>query len=110
MRRRGKVADESLGMLLRLVKGECVEHAGRRIRVTPPCSTPGGPDILVAGGSRAEARRAARYGLGFISQTDSPTLAEFYETECRANGHEPGMMQLPLRDALTAVFVADDVD
>jgi hypothetical protein len=45
-----------------------------------------------------------------ISQTDSPGLKEFYESECRANGHEPGVMQFPLPGAPTTVFVADDVD
>ena len=33
-----------------------------------------------------------------------------YENECRANGHEPGFVQLPADGAPTAVFVADDVD
>ena len=52
----------------------------------------------------------ARYGLGFISQTDSPGLKEFYEAQCRAHGHEPGIIQFPVRGSPTAVFVADDVD
>jgi hypothetical protein len=33
-----------------------------------------------------------------------------YESECRANGHQPGTMQLPASGAPTTVFVADDVD
>ena len=66
--------------------------------------------MLVAGGSKAAARRAAKYGLGFISQTDSPALKEFYESECRASGHEPGVIQFPVPGAPTTVFVADDVD
>ena len=66
--------------------------------------------MLVAGGSRAAARRAAKYGLGFISQTDSPGLKEFYEAQCRANGFEPGVMQFPVPGAPTTVFVADNVD
>jgi hypothetical protein len=65
--------------------------------------------MLVAGGSRAAARRAAKYGLGFISQTDSPSLKSFYESECRDNAHEPGVMQFPLPGAPTTVFVADEV-
>ena len=72
--------------------------------------TAGGPYMLVAGGSRAAARRAARHGLGFISQTASPGLKEFYESECRANGHAPGVIQFPVPGAPTTVFVADDVD
>ena len=107
---RGRRADESLALLRRLLAGEPVELDGRRIHVTPAPATPGGPYMLIAGGSKAAARRAAKYGLGFISQTDSPALKDFYEAECRANGHEPGVIQFPTPDAPTTVFVADDVD
>jgi alkanesulfonate monooxygenase SsuD/methylene tetrahydromethanopterin reductase-like flavin-dependent oxidoreductase (luciferase family) len=110
MHQRGKLAEESLALLRRLLRGELVEYQGRRIHVTPPPATKGGPLMLIAGGSRAAARRAAKYGLGFISQTASPGLKEFYETECRANGHEPGVIQFPVAGAPTTVFVADDVD
>lgn len=66
--------------------------------------------MLVAGGSKAAARRAAKFGLGFISQTDSPELKKFYESVCRAHGREPGVIQLPAPNAPTTVFVADDVN
>lgn len=110
MHQRGKLADESRSLVLRLLKGEAVDHNGRRIHVTPVCATPGGPSILVAGGSKAAARRAATYGLGFISQTDSPGLKDFYEAQCRAGGHGPGVVQFPVPGAPTTAFVADDVD
>jgi alkanesulfonate monooxygenase SsuD/methylene tetrahydromethanopterin reductase-like flavin-dependent oxidoreductase (luciferase family) len=110
MHQRGRLADESLALVLRLLKGQAVEHDGRDIHVTPGCATPGGPYMLVAGGSKSAARRAAKYGLGFISQTDSPALKDFYEEQCRAGGHDPGVMQFPVPGAPTAVFVADDVD
>jgi len=110
MQNRGKLADESLALILRLLKGEAVEHDGRRIHVTPRCATTGGPYMLVAGGSKAAARRAARYGLGFISQTDSPALKDFYEAECRSGGFDPGVVQFPVPGAPTTVFVADNVD
>ncbi|APE18857.1 luciferase [Mycobacterium sp. WY10] len=109
-RRRGKLADESLALLRGLLQGEPVDYDGRRIHVTPPPVTPGGPHMLIAGGSTAAARRAARYGLGFISQVASPELKVMYEAECRANGVEPGMVQFPVEGAPTTVFVADDVD
>lgn len=108
--RRGRLADESLALLRRLLTGEPVDLDGRRIHVTPAPATAGGPYVLIAGGSRAAARRAAKHGLGFISQTESPELKEFYEAECRASGHEPGVIQFPVPGAPTAVFVADDVD
>lgn len=109
-RRRGAIADESLALLRRLLTGEPIQIEGRRVQVSPPPASPGGPYMLIAGGSKAAARRAARNGLGFISQIASGQLKEFYENECRANGFEPGMMQFPVEGAPTTVFVADDVD
>ena len=108
MTTRGRVADEILAVLGPLVRGESVEFRGRSVRVTPPCGSVNGPMVLIAGGSKAAARRAGRYGLGFVSQTDLPGLKEFYEEQCRAHGHEPGMIQFPVRDAPTAVFVAEN--
>jgi alkanesulfonate monooxygenase SsuD/methylene tetrahydromethanopterin reductase-like flavin-dependent oxidoreductase (luciferase family) len=110
MHQRGKLADESLALLRLLLRGDPVDVGGRRIHITPAPATPGGPYLLIAGGSEASARRAAKYGFGFISQTDSTELKEFYEAECRANGHQPGVTQFPVPDAPTTVFVADDVD
>jgi alkanesulfonate monooxygenase SsuD/methylene tetrahydromethanopterin reductase-like flavin-dependent oxidoreductase (luciferase family) len=107
---RGRVADEMLAVLSRLVRGEPVEYRGRRVRVTPRCGSAAGPLMMIAGGSTAAARRAATHGLGFISQTDSPGLRDCYESQCRAAGHEPGILQFPVPGAPTAVFVADDVD
>jgi alkanesulfonate monooxygenase SsuD/methylene tetrahydromethanopterin reductase-like flavin-dependent oxidoreductase (luciferase family) len=110
MATRGRVADEILDVLDDLLHGNAVEYRGRRVRVTPPCTSADGPPMMIAGGSRAAARRAATHGLGFISQTDSPGLKEFYESQCRAAGHEPGSVQFPVLGAPTAAFVADDVD
>jgi alkanesulfonate monooxygenase SsuD/methylene tetrahydromethanopterin reductase-like flavin-dependent oxidoreductase (luciferase family) len=107
---RGRVANEMLAVLSSLVRGEPVEYHGRRVRVTPPCGSAAGPLMMLAGGSKAAARRAATHGLGFISQTDSPGLREYYESQCRAAGHEPGIVQFPVPDTPTTVFVADDVD
>jgi alkanesulfonate monooxygenase SsuD/methylene tetrahydromethanopterin reductase-like flavin-dependent oxidoreductase (luciferase family) len=110
MATRGRAADEILAAVRPLVRGETVEHRGREVRVTPPCESAGGPLVLIAGGSKAAARRAGTHGLGFISQTDSPGLKEFYEAQCRAHGHEPGVIQFPAKDTPTTVFVADDLD
>ena len=62
--------------------------------------------VLIAGGSKAAARRAGTHGFGFVSQTALPGLKEFYESQCRAHGHEPGMIQFPVEGAPTTVFVA----
>jgi alkanesulfonate monooxygenase SsuD/methylene tetrahydromethanopterin reductase-like flavin-dependent oxidoreductase (luciferase family) len=110
MATRGRVADETMAILGGLVRGEAVEYQGRRVRVTPACASATGPVMMIAGGSRAAARRAAVHGLGFISQTDSPDLKEFYESQCRAAGHQPGSVQFPVSGVPTVVFVADDVD
>ena len=65
---------------------------------------------MLAGGSQAAVKRAAKHGLGLVLQTNQAGLKELYENECRAHGHEPGFIQLPADNAPTAVFVADDVD
>jgi alkanesulfonate monooxygenase SsuD/methylene tetrahydromethanopterin reductase-like flavin-dependent oxidoreductase (luciferase family) len=108
MATRGRVADEMLAVLGPLLRGEAVEYRGRTVRVTPPCGSANGPMMLIAGGSKAAARRAGTHGLGFISQTDSPGLKDYYEEQCRAHGHEPGMIQFPVKGSPTAVFVASD--
>ncbi|MCD9624290.1 LLM class flavin-dependent oxidoreductase [Rhabdothermincola sp. EGI L10124] len=108
--RRGKIAEEKLGVLLAAKTGEPFEHEGRHIHVTPAPVTPGGPTISWGGGSLPAARRAGRHGIGFFGQKEDPALAEAYEAEARAHGHEPGFCYLPPRDSATTVFVADDVD
>ncbi|OBH88492.1 LLM class flavin-dependent oxidoreductase [Mycobacterium sp. E2989] len=107
MATRGRAADEILAVLGPLVRGEPVEYRGRTVRVTPPSGSDSGPVMLIAGGSKAAARRAGRYGLGFVSQTEWPGLIEFYEEQCRAHGHEPGFVQFPAPGVPTAVFVAE---
>lgn len=61
---RGRLADEKLGQLRRLLAGEAVVQDGRQICVTPRPLTAGGPAMMWGGGSLAAARRAGRYGLG----------------------------------------------
>ena len=97
MRRRGRLADEKLTQLRQLLKGEPVVSEGRRIHVTPACTSAGGPFIMLAGGSQAAVKRAAKHGLGLVLQTNQAGLKELYENECRAHGHEPGFVQLPGR-------------
>jgi alkanesulfonate monooxygenase SsuD/methylene tetrahydromethanopterin reductase-like flavin-dependent oxidoreductase (luciferase family) len=109
-RRRGRIADEALALLLKAKSGEPFEHEGRRIHVTPPPLTPGGPPVAWGGGSVAAATRAGRNGLNFIAQGGDPSLVEVYEEAARANGHEPGFCMIPPIDMATTVFVTDDVD
>ena len=110
MRRRGMIADRNIALLLRLLAGDPVQVDGRRVHVTPPPATKGGPRVMIAGGSVAAAKRAGRHGLGFIAFTNDPALKDAFEAESRAHGHEPGPAQFPDGQSPTAVFVADDVD
>src|ERR1700744_2967784 len=55
-RGRGRLADEKLALLRRLLAGETVIQDGRRIAVTPRPQTPGGPGMTWGGGSVAAAR------------------------------------------------------
>lgn len=74
LKSRGRIADEKLGLLRRLLAGEEVLHEGRRIKVTPAPLSPQGPLMLWGGGSLAAARRAGRYGLGYLVQGDAPSV------------------------------------
>lgn len=110
LRDRGKLADEKLALLRRLLAGETVIQDGRRIMVTPRPLTAGGPGLMWGGGTVAAARRAGRYGLGMLGNANEPGMQEAYEEACRKHGHTPGPTMFPSRDTPSVVFVADDVD
>jgi alkanesulfonate monooxygenase SsuD/methylene tetrahydromethanopterin reductase-like flavin-dependent oxidoreductase (luciferase family) len=107
---RGKLADAKLALLRALLPGESVVHQGRRINVTPPPHTPGGPALMWGGASLAAARRAGRNGLGMLANGSVPGMKEAYEAACREHGHTPGPVLIPERDTPSVTFVADDVD
>lgn len=107
---RGRLADEKLGQLRRLLSGEEVIHDGRRMKVTPQPRDPGGPMMMWGGASLAAARRAGRNGLGLLANGAVPGLRETYEEACRRNGYEPGFVLIPERETVTNCFVAEDVD
>ncbi len=109
-RRRGRIADEALTLLLKAKTGKSFEHEGRRIHVTPQPFTPGGPHIAWGGGSAPAAARAGRHGLDFLAQGGDPSLVDVYEDAARSSGHVPGACMIPPLDLATTVFVADDVD
>ena len=108
--RRGRIAEESLPLLLEAKSGRAFDHEGRHIHVTPEPVTPGGPSIAWGGGSAKAAARAGRHGLDFMAQGGEPSLAQVYEDAARSNGHEPGFCMIPPLDLATTVFVAEDVD
>ncbi|MEY2433067.1 MAG: hypothetical protein QOC92_2792 [Acidimicrobiaceae bacterium] len=102
--------EDNLAVVLEALRGEPFDHGGRRIWVTPKPFTDGGPRIAYGGGSVAAARRAARFGLDFLAQTNRPGLEEAYHDEAARAGRTPGHLMLPSPGDPMTVFVADDVD
>jgi alkanesulfonate monooxygenase SsuD/methylene tetrahydromethanopterin reductase-like flavin-dependent oxidoreductase (luciferase family) len=107
---RGRRMDACLEALQRAFTGEPFEFEGRRVRVLPRPATPGGPPLLLGGGSPAAARRAARFGLGMLTQGGAPGLGELYRAECARLGRAPGAFIDPPDDLVTSAFVAEDPD
>ncbi|WP_179472838.1 LLM class flavin-dependent oxidoreductase [Mycolicibacterium vinylchloridicum] len=107
---RGRLCDEKIEVLRRLLAGETVEWAGRRMTVTPQPYRDGGPTMMWGGASLAAARRAGRYGLGMLANGVLPGMRDAYEEACRTAGHQPGFFSGPDRQTATVCFVANDVD
>src|SRR5262245_25500125 len=110
IRHRGRLADDKLDLLRRLLSDELVVQDGRRMAVTPRPHTAGGPTLMWGGASLAAARRAGRNGLGLLANGGGPGMKAAYESAALAHGHQPGPVLIPDRNTATAVFVADDVD
>jgi len=109
-RRRGRIADAWLSVLLQAKAGEPFDLDGRVVHVTPMPVTVRGPKVSWGGGSEAAARRAGRNGLDFLAQNGDEALRRAFEEASRDAGHEPGWCFLPPKDLPTSLFVADDID
>jgi alkanesulfonate monooxygenase SsuD/methylene tetrahydromethanopterin reductase-like flavin-dependent oxidoreductase (luciferase family) len=107
---RGRRMDACLEALRRAWTGEPFEFEGRKLQVRPRPGTPGGPLLLLGGGSRAAVRRAARFGLGMVTQGGDPALEELYRAECAKQGTKPGLFLHPPAGTVTSAFVAEDPD
>ncbi len=79
---RGRRMEMCLEVMREAWTGDEFEFEGRTVRVTPRPTTPGGPPLMYGGGSKAAARRAARFGLGFLAQSWAPGLEQTYYDEC----------------------------
>jgi alkanesulfonate monooxygenase SsuD/methylene tetrahydromethanopterin reductase-like flavin-dependent oxidoreductase (luciferase family) len=108
MNERARRADAGLRVLLDALAGQAVVDDD--VRVTPAPRAPRGPAIAWGGQSAAAARRAARFGLDFLAQTDGDELSDAYRDECARLGRTPGNITLPSPDTPTTIFVADDLD
>lgn len=106
-KRRGKLLDESLEVMLALWKGETVDHHSGPATVRPlPLSDP--PMVMVGGSGPKGAERAARFGLSFFPAVGDESLAQHYRDECERLGRKPGMALLPSGPG--TVFCSEDPD
>lgn len=105
---RGRRMEESLAVLRRAWSGEPFEYQGRPVRVTPRPATPGGPVLMMGGNSPAVVRRAARLGMGMLTQGGDPSLEQIYRDACREHGTQPQLFVNPTGDAPMSCFVAED--
>ena len=111
-RDRGARMDAQLQTMLAAWRGEPVgdepEDGSTRGSATPrPFSQP--HPLVFLGGGAAAARRAGRLGMNYQPQLDDPALTELYRAECRAHGHERGLVVAPVPGPAT-VFCAEDPD
>jgi alkanesulfonate monooxygenase SsuD/methylene tetrahydromethanopterin reductase-like flavin-dependent oxidoreductase (luciferase family) len=110
MKGRGRRMEACLAAMQRAWTGEPFEYEGRPVRVTPKPLTPGGPMLLMGGSSPIAVRRAARLGMGMITQGGEPGLEDLYRAECEAAGTTPGLFIHPVGDSPSSCFVAEDPD
>ena len=89
--KRGVTLDRGIAVFRKAWTGEQFDHEGRQVRVTPrPYQRPG-PRIVVGGGSRPAAERAARLGDGFAPHL--PEAWEYYRDALVSSGRpDPGPM------------------
>jgi alkanesulfonate monooxygenase SsuD/methylene tetrahydromethanopterin reductase-like flavin-dependent oxidoreductase (luciferase family) len=107
---RGRRMDACLDALARAFRGDPFEFEGRPVRVLPRPFTPGGPLLLAGGNSAPAVRRAARFGLGMVTQGGDPSLEAIYREACERFGTKPGFFINPPANTVTSAFVAEDPD
>lgn len=110
MEGRGARLEQCVQALRQAWTGEPFTFEGRSVCVTPKPFTPGGPLLLMGGGSPAAVRRAARLGMGMITQGGAPELAALYRDACDAAGTTPGLFIDPPPGSVTSAFVSEDPD
>jgi len=104
-KRRGKILDSALDVMMRAWTGEPFDYLGARVQVTPMSYTRPHPAVLIGGSSKAAARRAARLGLPLQLPSRNPEVEELYESECDRLG-VPALCIAP--DNVSMVHVVED--
>ncbi len=107
---RGRRMDACLAALRSAFSGEPFEFEGRTVQVLPRPAAPGGPLLLLGGNSPAAVRRAARFGLGMVTQGGDASLENLYRDECARNRTKPGFFINPAANTVASAFVAEDLD
>lgn len=107
-KRRGKLLEEYVEVMVRAWSGETFEWNGRPVHVTPPPRTEPHPVVMIGGSTEIAARRAARLRLPLFPAIGDPQLVEWYEDECAKQGFDGGFAMLPQGSSFT--WVAEDVD
>lgn len=110
MKGRGRRIEECIAALRTAWTGEPFTFEGRPVCVTPRPFSPGGPLLLMGGGSPAAVRRAARLGMGMVTQGGDPSLETVYREACEEAGTTPGLFVNPSAETVTSAFVAEDPD
>jgi alkanesulfonate monooxygenase SsuD/methylene tetrahydromethanopterin reductase-like flavin-dependent oxidoreductase (luciferase family) len=110
MKGRGRRMEECLEVMQRAWRGEEFEYEGRPVKVTPRPYTPGGPALMMGGGTSVVARRAARFGMGMMAMGGNPDLERVYHEACEAEGRAPGLFMDPDPGTPMSAFVAKDPD
>jgi alkanesulfonate monooxygenase SsuD/methylene tetrahydromethanopterin reductase-like flavin-dependent oxidoreductase (luciferase family) len=108
-RSRGRRMETSLEALQSAFSGEPFEYESRPAWVRPKPFTAGGPALFMGGHSRIAVARAARFGLGVMTEGGTG-LRDFYVEECRKHGREPGAFIDPPTGGASSAFVAEDPD
>jgi alkanesulfonate monooxygenase SsuD/methylene tetrahydromethanopterin reductase-like flavin-dependent oxidoreductase (luciferase family) len=106
---RGRRIEECLEVLRDAFASEPFEYEGRKVWVRPAPFTPGGPPLFMGGRSERVIRRAARFGLGVMTE-GATGLEGLYREECEKHGTTPGpFFDAPAR-GVNSAFVAEDPD
>jgi len=106
---RGARMEECLQVLRDAFTAEPFEYQGRKAWVRPAPFSKGGPPIFMGGRSKRVIGRAARFGLGVMTEGGTG-LEPYYREQCEKHGTTPGMFIDPPTDGANSLFVAEDPD